>query len=433
MSQVIDFTDCKRLFRVLGGTDRKFEVEYDGKPYIIKFSDKHAKRTDMSTSYVNNTISEYICSHISASMGLPTHETVLGMYGDRPVVGCLDFRKENEQNLEFNELVRACCEPGDIKRVIRLEQLYRTLEDTEGLSEDVKRASIERYWDTFIVDALVGNFDRHTGNWGYILRDNQLSLAPIYDFGSSLLPQLSDEGISEIENNELKMYERCLVFPSAALFMTSEKTGKVGYYDMMSSNFDQECTSAVKRMAPRINMEAIEKIIDETPLITNARRDFYKKYINLRKHLIIDRAYSCCIAEKFDSMAIERIKEGKQYSTADLKNDLEYNRDYLKPIEIPRYLQEFPDFNNREPIKKLKDWQDTSKASDGMPSFVKKEEDGSLYKIFLNYRYLSERKKELEGNNRYELLRNDECIASGNEFSSICRAFESSHKHQNQK
>ena len=202
MSQVIDFTDCKRLFRVLGGTDRKFEVEYDGKPYILKFSDKHAKRTDMSTSYVNNIISEYICSHISASTGLPTHETVLGMYGDRPVVGCLDFRMPNEQNLEFNELVRACCEPEDIKRVIRLDQIYKTLEDTECLSEDVKTASIERYWDTFVVDALVGNFDRHTGNWGYILKDNQLSLAPIYDFGSSLLPQLSDEGITEIENNE---------------------------------------------------------------------------------------------------------------------------------------------------------------------------------------------------------------------------------------
>lgn len=321
MSQVIDFTDSKMVFQVLGGTERKFEVNYGGKFYILKFSNRHAKQTDMSTCYTNNTVSEYICSHISASMGLPTHETVLGIYGDRPVVGCLDFRKPNEQNLEFSELVRACFESGEIKRVICLDQIYRTLEDTEGLSEDIKKASIERYWDTFVVDALVGNFDRHTGNWGYILKDNQLSLAPIYDFGSSLLPQLSDEGIAEIEKNELKMYERCLVFPSAALFIISEKNGKVGYYDMMASNFDQECTSSVKRMVPRINMKAIEKIIDETPLITDVRKDFYKKYINLRKQLIVNRAYSCCVTKKFDSMALERIKEGKQYSIVDLKNE----------------------------------------------------------------------------------------------------------------
>ena len=24
----------------------------------------------------------------------------------------------------------------------------------------------ERFWDMFVVDSLVGNFDRHNGNWG---------------------------------------------------------------------------------------------------------------------------------------------------------------------------------------------------------------------------------------------------------------------------
>lgn len=335
MSQVIDFTDCRRIFRALGGSERKFEVEYVGKLYMLKFSNKLANRSDMSTGYANNIISEYICSHISASMGLPTHETVLGVYGDRLVVGCLDFRQADEQNLEFSELVRACYDSDEVRRVIRLDQIYSTLENTEGISEDVKAASVERYWDTFVVDALVGNFDRHTGNWGYIVKDDELFLAPIYDFSSSLLPQLSDEGIAEIENSELKMYERCLVFPSAALFVTSERSGKVGYYDMMSSNLDQECTSAVKRMAPRINMDAIERIIDETPLITDIRKDFYKKHIALRKQLIIDRAYSCCVTENFDSMALERVKEGRQYSIADLKNDLKNNRDYFKQASKP--------------------------------------------------------------------------------------------------
>lgn len=428
MSQIVDFTNCKRLFRVLGGTDKKFEVEYNGRPYIIKFSDKHAKHTDMSTSYINNTISEYICSHISASMGIPTHETVMGMYGDRPVVGCLDFRGQNEENLEFNELVRACYEPGEIKRVVLLEQIYNTLDNTEGLTEDLQKASIERYWDTFVVDALVGNFDRHTGNWGYILRDNMLSLSPVYDFGSSLLPQLSDDGINEIINNDFKMYERCLIFPSAALFITSNKSGKVGYYDMMSSNFDPECTSAVKRMAPRINMEAIEKIIDETPLITDIRKDFYKKYINLRKQLIVDRAYSCCVTKEFDKAALARITDGEQYSVSDLKYDMENNKDYFTPLEIPRYLQEFPDFDDIENARKLKDWQDTSKASEWMPSFEKTDMDGSIYKLYLNYRFSNERKSELSGNKRYELFKDGNSVAKGNSLRSVTEVYEKSVK-----
>ena len=96
-------------------------------------------------------------------------------------------------------------------------------------------------------------------------------------------------------------------------------------------------------------------------------------------------------------------------------------------------MQEFPDFSNREPIKKLKDWQDTSKASDGMPSFIKTGEDGSIYKIFLNYRSSSERKKELDGNNRYELLKDGNLILKGNDFTDIYKSFEASLKKENQK
>ena len=28
------------------------------------------------------------------------------------------------------------------------------------------------FWNMFIVDALVGNFDRHNGNWGFLINEN---------------------------------------------------------------------------------------------------------------------------------------------------------------------------------------------------------------------------------------------------------------------
>ncbi|MCI9596343.1 MAG: hypothetical protein HFE75_03415 [Firmicutes bacterium] len=34
----------------------------------------------------------------------------------------------------------------------------------------------EFFWDMFIVDALVGNFDRHNGNWGFLVNEQELSL-----------------------------------------------------------------------------------------------------------------------------------------------------------------------------------------------------------------------------------------------------------------
>ena len=49
---------------------------------------------DMQTSYVNNVLSEYIGSHIFQSIGIPTHETLLGVMrrgGERLAVACKDF------------------------------------------------------------------------------------------------------------------------------------------------------------------------------------------------------------------------------------------------------------------------------------------------------------------------------------------------------
>ncbi len=44
---------------------------------------------------------------------------------------------------------------------------------------------IERFWDMFIIDALIGNTDRNNSNWGIVLRkDGSKELAPVYDNGN---------------------------------------------------------------------------------------------------------------------------------------------------------------------------------------------------------------------------------------------------------
>ena len=47
----------------------------------------------------------------------------------------------------------------------------------------------------FIVDALIGNWDRHNGNWGFLYnsRTDEMTLAPVFDCGSSLFPQADDD------------------------------------------------------------------------------------------------------------------------------------------------------------------------------------------------------------------------------------------------
>ena len=56
----------------------------------------------------------------------------------------------------------------------------------------------------FIADALVGNFDIHNGNWCFLINEElkKVEIAPIYDCASCLYPQLTDEKISGIINDE---------------------------------------------------------------------------------------------------------------------------------------------------------------------------------------------------------------------------------------
>ena len=354
MDMLIDFTNCKRVQTSFGGSDRKFGVEYDGSVYMLKFSERHEKRHDISTSYANSIISEYVSSHVSRSIGLPTQETVLGIYKGEYVVGCKDFREKIYGNIEFGEYIRATFDSGDIKRSVKISQIYDALKDVNNdIPIELQKATIERYWDTFVVDALVGNFDRHAGNWGYLTKDNSLSLAPVYDYGSTLLPQLSDEGINQFIGNELEMAKRCLVFPSPTLMVTDERVGKVGYYDMLASNYNEDCTEAVLRMVPKIDLGLINRIIDNTPLIEDIRKEFYKKFIQLRYDLIVQRAYIRCISKEYDVDALNRIASGHQFSESDLMQFMKERNKAIKEFKDNENALALSEENTKEDIELL--------------------------------------------------------------------------------
>lgn len=55
-------------------------------------------------SYSNAPVSEYIGSHVYELIGMPVHETKLGVYKNRVVVGCKDFLLEGENLIEFEKI-----------------------------------------------------------------------------------------------------------------------------------------------------------------------------------------------------------------------------------------------------------------------------------------------------------------------------------------
>ena len=186
-----DYSKYEKTPVMFSGAEKKFEIIIDGHRYIVKFQ----KNSEVGLTY--NYVSEYLGSHIFQSIGIPVQETFLGTYDGKNVVVMKNFLEPEDALVAFNGVGESSLE--------RDKELYQyTYEDiTSMLTENMKSTNvaetIERFWDMFIVDALIGNFDRHGGNWGFIKRDNKYRIAPVYDNGSSLYPKLNtDEKIAEV-------------------------------------------------------------------------------------------------------------------------------------------------------------------------------------------------------------------------------------------
>lgn len=333
---LIDFTNCPDGYRDYGGSDTKRSIEYNGEKYMLKIPEIKEKKIDLQTSHVNNVFSEFIGSHIISSLNLPVHETFIGIYKDEPAVACKDFTGNGYRLQEFSWMMRSIYNKSEIGRIPTYEQLYDVMERNPLISP-IKEEAIERYWDTFIADALIGNFDRHKGNWGYLVNEDtkDVKLAPIYDCGSCLYPGLSENGMNQVLNDKNEIERRMYEFPKAALNMSTNirKEQKAVYYSFIASGIDENCTNSFIRIYPRIDMEKIAKIIESTPFLSDNRIQFYKAMLNYRKTLILDKAYESLIEKdnnirdkivnnKFQNELIKVESELKKRKITE--NDLEY-------------------------------------------------------------------------------------------------------------
>lgn len=60
--------------------------------------------------------------------------------------------------------------------------------------------------------------------------------------------------------------------------------------DFISSLQNEDCNLALKRIVPQIDMIKIERIIEDTPFLSDLQRQFYKTMLGARKKQILDFA-----------------------------------------------------------------------------------------------------------------------------------------------
>jgi Uncharacterized protein related to capsule biosynthesis enzymes len=298
MSEQIDFTNCKVVLgRAYNGANgKKIAVDYNGTQYMLKFpASGENKQTELS--YTNSCISEHIASSMFNKLGVEAQETKLGtfMLGGKTkiVCACRDFTADGSRLFDFCSIKNTILDSESNGNGTELDDILDTIEKQQYVSPDVLN---ERFWDMFVIDALLGNFDRHNGNWGFLFNDvsGKAAIAPVYDCGSCLLPQ-ADEGVMrQVLSDEDALNARVFSFPTSAI---RENGRKINYYDFLIAGKYSACREAVKRIVPRVEPNSIIDFIDGTPYITDIQKEFLASYIMARLDKILRPAYELAIVD----------------------------------------------------------------------------------------------------------------------------------------
>lgn len=305
MNNIVDFSSCELLINDYEGAQSKQKIEYNGQIYMLKLGSKleDDNNNSLQTSYSNSPVAEYLGSHIYEMVDIPAQQTILGKYGDRPAVACLDFiaNRDNPRNfdlIEFNKLETSFLGSSSTGgRTPLYDNLLEILKFHKAL-EPLRDEAAKQYWQMFAIDALIGNFDRNAANWGYILDKDAkrlIELAPIYDCGSSFYPKLSEEKMQDFILHPDGLEARTLVFPTAALRIGNQK---VSYHEFLLSEKGVGCRKELLELYPKINMDEIHKLIRNTPGVSDVKQEFYCKYLEVRLRLILEPGYQKALKER---------------------------------------------------------------------------------------------------------------------------------------
>lgn len=284
---VLDFTALPRRNKAYAGANgNKISVIYEDEQYMLKFPGVPKQNKDMS--YSNSCFSEYLGCQIYEILGIPVQKTLIGRFvtsdKEKIVVACRDFTKPGVVLQDFASLKNQMIDSERNGYGTELSDILQTFEEQTAVPCELLCA---RFWDMFIADALIGNWDRHNGNWGFLYdtKTDKVTLAPVYDCGSSLYPQADERIMRAVLASKAEQDVRVFEMPTSAI---TENGKRIRYFDLISSLRYEGCNQALQRIVPRIDMGRICSMIDSTPFLSDLQRQFYETMLALRKERILD-------------------------------------------------------------------------------------------------------------------------------------------------
>ena len=288
----MDFSNYPIVPKIYQGANgKKICINMNNHFYMLKFP-SIPTRKDSELEYANSCFSEYVSCHIYDALGIPAQETLLGTFRvnnkEKIVVACKDFEVDDFRFHDFASLKNSVLTSEYSGYGTELKDVLYSIEEQHFVDSNAAR---QRFWDMFIVDSYIGNFDRHNGNWGFLFNTKTLEtrLAPVFDCGSSLFPYASDRQMESFLNNEKEIEYRVFAIPQSALRINGIK---INPYVFLQETTDTSCIRSLLELTPKIEVaqSKINQIIDSTSFISDVHKEFMKTILSQRFENILKPA-----------------------------------------------------------------------------------------------------------------------------------------------
>ena len=263
-------------------------------------------------SYTTTPLSEYLGSQIYESINIETHKTILGISDNKLVVACKDFLNSTETIINYNSIKNEYDEniEKEIEKISsksspnnndNLEEIQIIMENNLYFKKDPLLKL--RFWDMFIIDALIGNHDRNEGNWGIILdkQTGKTRLTPVFDNGAAFNNKSSEEKIEDIMKNESKFIQTAYESSTSIFRENDKKINPLKYIESCKNN---DCNEALIRTFSNINLDKIKNIIISIPesyenikITSKIQKEYYSKLIEFRYN-ILEKVFNKLIENK---------------------------------------------------------------------------------------------------------------------------------------
>lgn len=283
MNREIDFTGCPRVpARAYNGANgKKVAVWFEEGVWLLKFPPS-ASEKPTELSYSNSSYSEHVGSTVFRLLGVDAQETRLGIHfnGRRKVVcACRDFTVPGKRLLDFCSIKNSVIDSESGGTGTELEDVLASIRQQQFVDPVVV---LRRFWEMFVVDAFLGNFDRHNGNWGFLAdeADGTVGLAPVFDCGSCLLPQADAATMEKVLASEDELNARIYAFPGSMLKLNGRK---INYRDFIQSSVDADFRAALNRLVPMIRALDIDSLLADVPFMSSLQHDFLFRYMSARR------------------------------------------------------------------------------------------------------------------------------------------------------